>query len=394
MILCSIIGIFGVLVLAPVIAQNVPAPLVSPVVNKDSSVTFSLLAPRATEVKLNGDWPKGKNVDMTRDDKGVWSVTVGPLEPELWQYTFSVDGVRMLDLMNANVVRDGLFFLDTVLIPGPESSDYQINDIPHGTLSIVWFPSPTLSMSRRMYVYTPAGYEKGTSRYPVLYLLHGLTGDEDAWTTLAKVPQIMDSVTSKDKVKPMIVVMPNANAQQPAAQNMVPLTPDLTGFPGMTVSMVRFPASLVKDIVPFVDKTYRTIARRESRAIAGLSMGGALAVQIGLNNLDSFAWVGSFSGAFIAWPSSIVPSAAGGPPRLDLTGVEKTFPNLVGSKTKSTFLYLSCGLDDGLLSSNRQLKDWLKSRGVGFVDVETPGYAHVWSFWRVSLKDYASRLFR
>jgi len=162
----------------------------------DQRVTFRLRAPNATEVTVNGDWPEGRGVKMTKDDTGTWSATVGPLTPEMWAYTFSVNGVSLLDSANPNILRDGTRYSNFLIIDGPLSDTYKIKDVPHGNVNLVWYDSPTLPTAspRRMYVYTPAGYDKGTDRYPVLYLLHGAGGDEDAWNNMGRASVIMDNL--------------------------------------------------------------------------------------------------------------------------------------------------------------------------------------------------------
>ena len=197
--------------------------VVSPEVKPDNTVTFRLRAPNATEVILSGDWPDGRNVKMVKDNDGVWSATVGPLTPELWGYTFSVNGVSTLDPGNANIRRDGTRYANIFFIDGPFSQNYQIRDIPHGNVNMVWYNSPTLKLKRRMYVYTPAGYEGGKQRYPVLYLLHGAGGDEDAWFNMGRASLIMDGLIDDKKAKPMIVVMTNGNGNQQMAPGFGPL---------------------------------------------------------------------------------------------------------------------------------------------------------------------------
>jgi enterochelin esterase family protein len=191
---------------------------VSPEILPDMRVTFRLLAPGATKVVLNGDWEGGSNVAMTKDANGIWSVTVGPLAAELWGYTYAVDGVRTLDPRNSNTKRDGASIDNILLIPGPESSLYELKPVPHGSVSVIWYPSPILKSTRRMYIYTPPGYEDGKGKFPVLYLLHGGGGDEDAWTTLGRTPEILDNLIASGKAKPMIVAMPNGNANQTVSQ--------------------------------------------------------------------------------------------------------------------------------------------------------------------------------
>src|SRR5689334_16007680 len=173
----------------------------SPEILDDQRVTFRLRGPEATTVVLNGDWPGGRGVSMTKDDSGVWSATVGPLTPEMWSYTFSVNGVQAMDPSNANHLRDGTRYSNFFIIDGPLSDGYKIKDVPHGNVSIVWYDSPTLpnASPRRMYVYTPPGYEKSTQKYPVFYLLHGAGGDEDAWNNLGRTSVIMDNLIAAGK---------------------------------------------------------------------------------------------------------------------------------------------------------------------------------------------------
>ena len=281
-----------------------PPPVVSPEILPDGRVTFRLLAPEATSVSVTGDWPGGiqsTTTPMVKDDTGVWSATVGPLKPEFWIYTFSVNGVTTLDPRNINTRRNTTRIENTLLIPGPESADYMVNAVPHGTVSIQWYASPTAGATRRAYVYTPAGYENGTGRYPVLYLLHGGSGDEDAWSSCGRASQILDNLIAKGHARPMIVVMPNCNTTRIAAPDHVAAPPALPANqdPGR---FRRFPESLVKDLIPFIDKTFRTRTDRESRAIAGLSVGGAQTLYAAFNNLDLFAWVGAFSGGYPVMP--------------------------------------------------------------------------------------------
>src|SRR6185437_7392304 len=286
----------------------------SPEISSDHKVTFRLRAPQATDVKINGDWPGGRGVAMTKDDAGVWSATVGPLNPELWSYTFSVDGVSVLDPSDANHLRDGTRYSNFFIVEGPLSENYIIHDVPHGNVNVVWYPSPTLQAAspRRMYVYTPAGYDVGKQRYPVLYLLHGAGGDEDAWNNMGRASVIMDNLIASGKAKPMIVVMTNGNANQKMGpgygdvpgQNIVntgnPGEVGVAGaFPGGRGAAGAsgagraggggrgasgggrgggfgnaFPESLVNDVMPYIEKNYRVVSNKDDRAIAGLSMGG------------------------------------------------------------------------------------------------------------------------
>jgi enterochelin esterase-like enzyme len=386
------------------------AAVISPEILPDHRVTFRVAAPKANQVELTGNWPDGKATPMTKDEDGVWSVTVGRLKAEVWEYAFVVDGVRTLDPQNLVMARDSDKRSSIVLIPGPESAAYEIGNIPHGTVSAVWYSSPTLRSTRRMFVYTPPGYETGSDRYPVLYLLHGWGGDEEEWTVLGRSAQILDNLISHGKAKPMIVVMPNGHPNEAAAADVFsPPDPSLLAFPRASQSVLdahitQISDSLIRDVIPFVEKNFRVKSNRENRAVAGLSMGGGQAVYVGLNHLDQFAWIASFSGAFILWPSAMVrplpspdssaPSVRNFQPSLNLEAVPKNFPKLdAKANSRIRLFYISCGTEDGLIKSNREFKDWLKSHDIHFVDVETPGYAHVWSYWRVSLLDLAPRLF-
>jgi enterochelin esterase family protein len=384
------------------------APVVrSPEVLPDGRVTFRLLAPKATEVRLNGEWPDGRNVAMTKDDSGVWSATAGPLKAEMWMYSYTVDGARTIDPRNVNTARDGTNYLSTFFVNGPGAAPYQINEIPHGSLNIDWYPSPSLKQTRRVFVYTPAGYSSGTQRYPVLYLLHGGGGDEEAWTSMGRTPQILDYLIAQGKAKPMIVVMTNGNAGQAAAPNLVAPVQRPAGSgssPTGAEAVHASPESLVADVIPYIDKTYRTLVDRQNRAVAGLSMGGMHTASAALTHPDTFAWVGCFSGAYPVWPGArkivemgtVAPtrSGPGRNERLNMDAVDKLFPTVNGKSAAFRLFYVSAGLDDFVLESGRDFLDWLKSRDIRYVNVETPGYAHVWAYWRVALLDLVPRLFQ
>jgi hypothetical protein len=193
-------------------------------VHPDGSVTFNLHAPEASSVAVAGDYPI-RHRAMTRDREGIWSVTVEPLCDDFYAYRFTVDGVSLLDPGNVFGTRDGRRYMSWAVVPGPRSDNYEVNDVPHGQVAHLWYPSPTLDLTRRMTVYTPPGYEAGQERYPVLYLLHGGGGDEDAWTEMGRAPEIFDNLIAAGEVVPMIVVMGNGNVDQAAAPNHIPPTP-------------------------------------------------------------------------------------------------------------------------------------------------------------------------
>ena len=395
-------------------AGQAPQPR-SPEVLPDGKVTLRLAAPNANGVKainISGgyqDWPGGNEVAMTKDDRGVWSVTVGPLRPDYYSYVFEVDGIRTLDARNIFTTRDGTRYGSAVFVKGEGSELYAVNDVPHGTLSWVWYPSTSLNKARRMRVYTPPGYEAGTTRYPVFYLLHGGGNDEDAWSELGRAPMIFDNLIAQGRMVPMIVVMTNGNANLQAAPDYLeapPQTPPAAGG-GNPISgvILKFPQSLIADVIPFVDKTYRTKADRDNRAIAGLSMGGAQTLYAAFNNLDKFAWVGCFSGGWPLLPGVSVPIPA--PANADkLRGPDITrsvdpekfaalLPQLnAEANQKLRLFYMAMGTEDGLISAHQVVKDVLKSHGVNVKMREVPGYGHEWRFWRVTLSELAPQLFQ
>ncbi len=387
----------------------------SPEITADGTVIFRLKAPEATTVAVSGSWQKNwrPNVTpplaMTKEDDGIWKLTLNGLKPEMWNYYFVVDGVSMPDPGNVNSLRSEMNFF---IIPGPGSALYREADVPHGTVHQIWYPSPILNMAaRRMYVYTPAGYELGQQRYPVLYLLHGSGGTEESWVNNGRASEIFDNLIAAGKAKPMIVVMTNGNWNQIAAPGITQQTEMSSGADGSTAdragmsNSMKVSSSIVADVVPFVDRSFRTIADRDHRAIAGLSMGGAQTLYAGLNHLDQFSYVASFSGALIMFPGAsraVLDSAnapmmsSGAMPELaGASALSVDFPNLNSSvNQKLRLLYLSCGEDDRLLTANKQFMDWLTSQGINYKKFLLPGYAHEWPFWRISLSDLLPQLFK
>jgi enterochelin esterase-like enzyme len=387
----------------------------SPEITPEGTVTFRLAAPNATSVLVRNtsggfaDWPGGNEVAMTKGDNGVWSATIGPLKPEYYVYVFLVDGVQTLDPQNIFHVRDGQRYGSALRVAGEFTSNYAANDVPHGTVSLVWYPSPALKLTRRLYVYTPPGYETSTTRYPVFYLLHGGGGDEDAWTTLGRAPQIMDNLIAQGKARPMIVVMTNENANQIAAPDFVPAPPPPaggrgTGNPMQGTAMLDFPKSIITDLIPFIDRAYRTLPDRESRAIAGLSMGGGMTLLAAFNNLDRFAWVGTFSAGLPPMPGVGVPIAP--PPNaanlrgpdvsntIDKQKLAALLPQLnSGANARLRLFYVAIGAEDGLITAHNAFKELLNEKGVRATIVESHGYSHEWAFWRICLQDLAPRLF-
>jgi enterochelin esterase-like enzyme len=386
---------------AAAVAQQAPR-VVSPEIHADRSVTFRLRAPQAQQVTLNASWIGGTDIAMTKGADGVWSVTVPALKPQLYGYWFMVDGVRVNDPSNSEVERDGSRYNNMLMIDGPEAADWTFKDVPHGSLEQIWYPSPTLKQSqRRMFVYLPPNYHRApTQRYPVLYLLHGGGGDEDAWTTMGRANVIMDNMIASGRTQPMIVVMPNGNAAQthsqgfglgptPSRQQVLAPAPNPAPRPAAGAGQPpapptprppapypgSYPESIVKDIIPFIDATYRTRPGRANRAVAGLSMGGGHTVSVTNNNPAAFDYIGVFS--------------AGGP--VGHPEFEMQLDALAKSKPK--LYWIGIGDTDFALNGSRALAEAVKSRGIASHYKEIPGN-HYWFIWRDFLADFSTRLFR
>ncbi len=391
-------------------ALRQPPDIVSPEVLPDRKVVFRLFAPNAGSVSIGGDYPigdsrSGHESRMTKDEDGVWSVTLGPIGPDFYSYYYVVDGRKTLDLDNLFVIRDGSRYQNVLRVSAPELADYEVNDVPHGSLAATWYPSPTLGMNRRMYVYTPPGYEAGTKHYPVLYLLHGGGLDETGWPALGHATQILDNLMAQGRIRPMIVVMPNANANNMAARNlMLSESYPVKNEWGFEPDITQYPKSMVKDLIPFIDKTYRTRSDRENRAIAGLSVGGAKAIYAAFNHIDLFAYAASFSGGFPRLPGVAVkieaPANADimrGPDITNSIDPEKLLALLPqlnrDANSKMRLLYLSMGSVDGLITAHGVIKDILNKNGIKYTMMEREGYGHEWPFWRISLHDLLPRLF-
>jgi enterochelin esterase-like enzyme len=373
---------------APAAAPAVqrPRPIVSPQLLPDNKVTFRLMAKDATSVTVTGDWmPANTTENLIKSDTGLWTLTVGPLKPEFYSYAFIVNGVRVLDPSNSQIKRDGTRNESVLLVPGAESDLYIVKDVPHGTLSKVWYKSPVINLTRRMYVYTPAAYDTGTDKYPVLYLLHGAGGDEDAWTTLGRTCQIMDNLIAQGKAKPMIVVMTNGNANQSAGPGDAPsLVSQVPAAPGTTTAG-RFEESVVKDVIPYIESHYRVLANKENRAIAGLSMGGAATQTITSNNPGIFNYIGVFSMGIMNM----------GTQTADAAKLEQERNDKIEALKKSGYklYWIGVGADDFLYQSVQTLRKTLDSHNFKYIYRESTG-GHTWANWRIYLSEFAPLLFK
>lgn len=380
--------------------------IVSPEVNADGTVTFRLYAPKAVKVEVTGDFlptvkvstPMGE-VDqsgvapLTEGKDGVWTYTTTSLAPELYSYTFKVDGMTYLDPSNIYMCRDIATYTNIFIVEkekGDKGDLYSVNAVPHGNVSKVWYDSPTLKMTRRMTVYTPAGYEKG-GRYPVLYLLHGAGGDEDAWTTLGRAAQIMDNLIAEGKAKPMIVVMTNGNTNCEAAPGEWSKGMYKPSFMGHRDSKpVASMEESFPDVVKYVEKNYRVLKNKKDRAICGLSMGGGHSFAISKLYPNMFDYVGLFSAAIYVKGGNNSKQ-----PLLDQMNEDADFNKqmaaLFGAHPK--LYWIAIGKTDFLYKANADYRKYLDGKGYSYEYLETEG-GHIWRNWRVYLTKFAQKIFK
>jgi enterochelin esterase-like enzyme len=369
------LGFAAVTVASPIAgSQTDPPPLISPEVHPDDTVTFRFRDPNAKEVavQLEGS---AKPVPMQKDDQGVWSVTSGPLAPDYYGYSFLADGVAgLLDPSNYRVKPNFLYRANEVYVPGPATLSWEIADVPHGEIHHHFYKSAVAGDHRDFFVYTPPGYDpRGKQTYPVLYLLHGYSDTASGWTEVGRANIILDNLIAQGRAKPMLVVMPLGYGEPKV------LEPHSGAFHDSDITQRnfdKFRQALLAEVIPKVESAYLAKQDRNSRAIAGLSMGGSESLLTGLNTLDKFSWIGAFS-------------SGGLTPEFD-----KEFP-VLDAKTNQQLhlLWIACGTDDHLIEINRNLRAWLASKAIKHVDIETPG-AHTWMVWRRNLTDFAPLLFR
>ena len=380
---------------AALFAQQALVPgtgIVSPEINPDNSVTFRYYNPKAITVQVSGDFLPTEKVTYTvegrvrtmdvpfkadlTEQNGLWTYTTEPLEGELYSYTLFVDGQKMMDPSNIYQNRDiatwtNIFTISTE--KGDKGWYYQVNDTPHGNVSKVWYDSPTLGMQRRMTVYTPAGYEKNTkTKYPVLYLLHGSGGDEDAWGDLGRAVQILDNLIAEGKAEPMILVMPNGvyfnQAAPGVAVNM--FQPTMTNSRSQSTVEVEesFP-----DIIKYIEANYRVKKDKNSRAVAGLSMGGRQSAALSRKYPTMFGYVGMFSGVV--------------PPEENDKALEAVFA------AKPKLYWIACGKTDSVMANSLLLKEYCEEKGYPVSFYESEG-GHIWRNWREYLTIFAQKIFK
>src|SRR5947209_5651123 len=335
-------------------------PIVSPEVHPDRTVTFRLRAPEANKITVSGDLGPAK--PLTKDANGVWSVTVGPLAPELYDYAFTVDGLRVIDPNNRDVKNATTSLL---LVPGEKPLLHEVRPVPHGTVTTHWYDSKAVGTTRRVTVYTPPDYAKGNDKYPVLYLLHGSGDDETGWTTVGRANLIMDNLIAEGKAKPALIVMPFGHVPRPAQA-----AGDQVADRARANSL--FEEDLLKDVMPLVEANYRVLTDPGHRAIAGLSMGGGQSAAVGLNHPELFGSVGVWSAGLARDPDA-------------------TFKRLVASADQSRqnlkLLWIGCGRQDQGFANAERLSHWMTDHGVRNVWHPSEG-AHQWPVWRKYLAEF------
>tara|TARA_R110000868_G_scaffold304437_3_gene564983 strand:+ start:3093 stop:4250 length:1158 start_codon:yes stop_codon:yes gene_type:complete len=357
-------------------------PVNSPEIHDDGTVTFRLRAPQADSVILYGTWMSGGG-DVEYLEKGegdIWEYTTDVLAPEYYNYSYYVNSAKVLDPHNPHTVRDGVNYFSAFMLKGKGVNHYALNDVPHGNLTKDWYESPTLEMERLMYVYTPAGYETSGKNYPVLYLLHGGGGDEDAWTTMGRAPHILDNLIAEGKIEPMIVVMTNGNSDQIKALKRVE-SPE-QGVSSMANGL--FEESLINDVIPYIEKNYRAISKRESRAVTGLSMGGIQTQKLALLYPNTFYYYGVQSMGIIEQDSFVQANVL-----KDLTDehIQKLMDSDYG------LYWIACGTQDFLFESVNNMREIFDGYGVEYEYFETGG-GHSWDRWRVYLTEFSQMIFK
>jgi len=347
-----------------------------PRVHADLSVTFRVEAPEASKVQVD----LGKLWDMERDSKGVWSVTIPPQVPGFHYYYLVVDGVRVSDPASQSFYGVGRHS-SGIEIPEAGVEYFDVKDVPHGEVRSRWYHSTVTGKWRRCFVYTPPDYDTNPeARYPVLYLQHGMGEDETGWVVQGRANFILDNLIAAGKARPMILVMDNGYAR--------PATPPTSAAAGgLRAAIGGFQDLMLKDVIPMIDRTYRTLADREHRAMAGLSMGGNQTCQLTLRNLDKFAWIGAFSGTGNGLSTAPID------PKTFIDGV---FTDGPAFNEKVRLLWIGMGTEEpdpfpGAIGAFRKMLD---DAGVDYVYFESPGTAHEWLTWRRDLHDFAPRLFR
>jgi enterochelin esterase family protein len=355
-------------------------PPTPPEVHPDRRVTFRLRAPNAKMVTVAGGF--GAPASLEKNEQGVWSVTVGPLRPDLYGYSFTVDGLRMIDPSNPVVMPAPLLQTSVLEVPGDPPLVSEFLDVPHGTVRIHTYMSKSVGKKRNVFVYTPPGYDQDTStRYPVFYLLHGSGDKEGTWTALGHAHLIADNLIAQAKARPMLIVMPDGHTVLPAPGATATAAADVPPTADARTETRRrnnalFQADMFDDIIPLIESTYRVRADRAHRAMAGLSMSGGQTLTIGLAHPEKFAWIGSFSASIMD------PEPA----------LNSILPGLQTPEGKLRLLWIGCGRADNLFEGAQRLSDLLKKNDIAHTFHQSDG-GHSWFVWRRYLAELLPLLF-
>jgi enterochelin esterase-like enzyme len=352
-----------------------PPSVTSPEVSPERKLTFRLYAPKAENVRLSSSdlGSQAQRTEMTQGTNQVWEAVIGPVDPGAYRYNFNVDGVPVIDPRNPATSESNENTWSLVYVPGADFMDTE--DVPHGAVAEVTYHSTTLKRFRRMHIYTPPGYELGEGTFPVFYLLHGASDSDDSWTSVGRAGFILDNLIAAKKAKPMVVVMP-------------------AGHTGPFRFGMRFndefERDFVNDIMPLVEKRYRVRADRGYRAIAGLSMGGAQTLNIGIPHLDQFAYLGVFSSGVFGIAGRNNPNAPSGP-----TWEERNKAALDNDTLKKglKLVWFATGKEDFLLSTSQATVEMLRKHGFEVAFKQSSG-AHTWTNWREYLNEFAPQLFQ
>jgi len=359
-------------------------------VHSDRRVTFRLRAPDAARVELIGEVLQGKGPQaMTKDAEGVWSVTIGPLPPEIWIYNFRIEGVDLPDPANISQMprAAGTAISSFVEVPGDGTAFYDARPVPHGDVRMVLYESKAMGVNRYLWVYTPPDYETSRDRYPVYYLLHGNGETQSGWVANGRANIILDNLIAEGKAPPMIVVMPHGHPIQSASVGPPVVVPPYGGDPGM-LNFALFTRDLLDQIIPLVDRRYRVYTDPAHRAIGGLSMGGFQSLEIGLGHPELFGYVLAYSGGF----GSLGPQPPAAPIESQAPWAQ-LLANASGTKKRLQLLFLGCGQQEtGMLAPGQRLVRLLQERGINARWADYPGW-HVFSVWRNLLHESAPMLF-
>lgn len=383
----TILLLSALVVLSFITAAQPPATrgLLSPEVLADNSVIFRIKAPGAYSVQVTGTMRADfKPIPMEKKDSSLFEVKIGPLASGMYEYRFILDSALVLDPNNKAVTRDGSYVENRLLVPGELGNLLDVQEVPHGTVSAVWYQSPTLHLNRRMYVYTPPGYEQGKEKYPVLYLFHGGGGDEDGWISRGRANYILDNLIASKAALPMIIVITNGNPESMAAPLDRPLNANKEQAGIGSMASRRFETSLVKDVVPFIEKNYRVIADAGHRAIAGLSMGGYQTQNITNANPTMFSYIGVMS-------MGLFSSFGNNPGSYNKENHIAQLKALVAAHPK--LYWIGIGKDDFLYGTVTKLRTLYDEVGLKYTYRESEG-SHVWNNWRLYLTEFAPKLFK